>query len=149
MVDSFGIFSIANVLCCIGAFCGIGLWHSSNDQSSAYGFYWFMAIGVCIFGIAGIIFSQVLEDIDKNVRNVVLTGITLIGSICWLATFASVAKLCSDCVYFPDSSYVSCHGEIVSTTFSGLLFMLWGAYFICNCVKVHKSTQVPPTRSYM
>ncbi|NDD83671.1 hypothetical protein EBZ38_05225 [bacterium] len=86
----FSIFSIANLILCLGALGAVGVWQSSNDiftLSSTYGFYWFMCIVSAIYGIVGIIASfvtpvkKVLSEIDETLLNVIFAGISFVGSV--------------------------------------------------------------------
>lgn len=154
-LSHFSYFSVANLVLCVGALGGVGVWQSSNDiftLSSSYGFYWFMSIATVIFGIIGCLvsFVEVIKnvfsnDIDEMALSMSLVGLSFVGSICWFATFVSIAVLCGDCVRFKDNRkqwYLdyNCDGEIVSTTFSGALFLLWVSYLACNCIQLYKHT---------
>lgn len=153
------VFSVTSLILGIGALAGAGVWQSNNDiftLSPSYGFYWFMCILTIIIGALGCIATVVpfvrntLTKCEVNdvAIGIFLVGVSFVGSVCWLATFASIAKLCSDCVYIKDK-YLryytlvhghNCHGQIVSTTFGGLLFLLWGGFLVCNGVLLYKST---------
>ena len=153
------VFSVTSLILGIGALAGAAVWQSSNDiftLNSSYGFYWFMCLLTIILGVIGCIATVVPFvkntlrkcDVDNVALGISLVGVSFVGSVCWLATFASIAKLCSDCVYIKDKylQYYTlvhghnCNGQIVSTTFSGLLFLLWGGFLVCNGVLLYRST---------
>ena len=150
------IDAVLSVCALIGAI----VWSSSYDLftlHSSYGFYWFMSIAntiICLLTFVILLFPSFFKfymDITSNshTSKYVFLAYSAIGSFFWLASAAGVAKLSSDCIslknhVFLHSSF-NCTGEIVSSIFGFLLFVLHIIFLTINLINVISNFTPNPT----
>jgi|UniRef100_A0A6C0AL48 hypothetical protein len=132
-------FFIASIILSIGSIVGVSVWADSNDiftLSDSYSFYWFVAITSLLFSLASY-FTHTLKYIISYTRqstklsNLHMYAVSIFGSIYtifWLGASASVASNLRYCLVIKNNyryyNY-NCNGQIISTVFGFLNFILW------------------------
>lgn len=133
---------IATIISSIGSIAGISIWADSNDiftLSDSYRFYWFVAIASLLFSLALYFYHSIKMIIDYTKQNVKLSNLHMyvviffggINIIFWLGASAGVASNLRYCLVSRSNFNYSynCNGQIISTFFGFLNFILWCVIF--------------------
>lgn len=134
---------IVSIILSIGSIAGVSLWADSNDiftLSDTYVFYWFVAITSLLISLALYSYHSIKMIINYTKQNVKLSNlhmyfVTFLGSIYtifWLGASASVASNLRYCLVIRNNfrynffnNFYNCNGQIISTFFGFLNFILW------------------------
>jgi hypothetical protein len=140
------ILILNNFLVTIASIIGAIVWAYYRDifiYSDVYGFAWFVYIVSILFGILYVLYHRV-ESLKQMVKesyfNLFFTMVSFVLCVFWLATAAGIAQITNECVtfnsYFKNSGYNrNCSGEIISTLFGFLGFLVWLGIIIIYSIK--------------
>lgn len=134
----------SSVVFSIGSIIGAGIFAAQDTIftiSSLYGFYWFVAVLSFGVSVCGVLYHDFPEKLPAAVETFgssdgyglyVISGVSFVMTVFWLAAAAGVASLLNGCLYIKSNLYtydgqmnMSCDGEIITTTFGFVEVLVW------------------------